>query len=252
MIRKIALAGVITAFSFASLVSDIEKDLIQAIIPKTKIEKIKHTQIDGLYEVFLANGNVFYVYPYKRLIVFGEIYTNTGINLTNKDRQKWKEEVNKKRLKGLGAKKLIEDSFKINYNKGSKRYALVMFTDPECPFCRKVDKFLKFKNASVYVNYMPLSFHPHAKKWALQILSSKNKKKAIEAIEKHNKDLNVTITDEAKKTLLATQKLAKELQINGTPTIFVIDTKTNKVIDRIDGANIPKINSWLKKDENEK
>jgi thiol:disulfide interchange protein DsbC len=254
MIKKILAVSSSLIIASASLTNNIERDLVQSVIPKTKIAKIKHTPIDGLYEVFLPNGNVLYVYPYKKLILFGEIYTNTGINLTNRDRTVWINEVNQKNLKKLNAKELTKNAFKLKFGKGSKRYAFVIFTDPECPFCRKVDNYLKTEkpNTTFYVNYMPLYFHPHAHKWALQILSSKDKKKAIETIEKNNKDLNVTITNEAKNTLKATQALAKKLNIRGTPTLFVIDTKTDKVVAKIDGANIPEIKKWIEKDNNEK
>ena len=255
MIKKIAVSLIAALTLHASLITNIEKDLVQATIPHTKIAKVKHTPIDGLYEVFLQNGNVIYVYPYKRLILFGEIYTNTGINLTNQDRIAWMNEVNQKNLKKLSVKELTKHSFTLKFGKGSKRYAFVMFTDPECPFCRRVDKFLEHNkdiNTTFYLNYMPLYFHPHAKKWALQILSSKDKLKAIKTIEKTNKDLNVTITKKAKETLKATEALARKLNIRGTPTIFVIDTKTNKVIAKIDGANIPQINRWIQRDKNEK
>jgi thiol:disulfide interchange protein DsbC len=255
MIKKLLTIGVtIAVLNANSLISKVEKDLVQSVVPNTKIEKIKHTAIDGLYEVFMKNGQLFYVYPYKRLLLFGEIYTNTGMNLTNNDRVKWANEVNKKLLTKMNAKELTKDAFKLNFGKGANRYAIVLFTDPECPFCRKVDKYLEEEkpNTSFYVNYMPLYFHPHAHKWALQILSSKDKLKAIKSIEKTNKDLNVKITKEAKETLKNTQALAKKLNINGTPTMFVIDTKTNKVVDKINGANIPKIQKWIKKDKNEK
>ncbi len=254
MIRKTLISLSLIATLHASLISNIERDLVQAVIPNTKIAKVKHTPIDGLYEVFLQNGNVIYVYPYKRLILFGEIYTNTGINLTNKDRIAWMNEVNQKNLKKLSFKELTKHSFTIKYGKGSKRYAFVMFTDPECPFCQRVDRFLRNNNvnATFYLNYMPLYFHPHAHKWALEILSSKNKLKAIKQIERTNKGLNVTITQKAKNTLKATQALARKLNIRGTPTLFVVDLKTGKVVAKIDGANIPLIRKWIERDENEK
>ena len=204
--------------------------------------------------MFLQNGNIIYVYPYKRLILFGEIYTNTGVNLTNQDRIAWLNKVNQKNLAKLSLNELRKNSFTLKFGKGSKRYAFVIFTDPECPFCRKVDEFIKTHkvNATFYLNYMPLYFHPHAHKWALEILSSKNKLKAINQIEKTNKDLNVAITQEAKNTLKATTALARKLNIRGTPTLFVVDLKTGKVISKIDGANIPVIRKWIEKDENEK
>jgi len=255
MIKKIVLPLMIgSLLSASSLIQEQEKDLIQTILPNTKIGKVEHSQIDGLYKVYLNNGNLIYVYPYKRLVFFGEIYTNTGLNLTAQDRQSWKDKVVKENLSKISSEELIKNAFKLDFGKGANRYAFVLFTDPECPFCRKVDKFVKNTkpNLSVYVNYMPLYFHKNAKKWALQILSSKNKKEAIDKIETTNKDLNVKITQQAKDTLKKTTELAKKLNIRGTPTIFVIDTKTHKVVDLIKGANIPKIQEWIKKDENAK
>ena len=253
--KKILLATMITISSYAtSLIQAEEESLVKSVLPKTKIVKVTHSQIDGLYKAYLGNGNIIYVYPYKRIIFFGELYTNTGLNLTARDKEKWSNEVVKNQLKNLNVKELIKDSFELKFGKGSKRYAFVIFTDPECPFCRKVDKFLQDKkvNATFYVNYMPLYFHKNAKKWALQILSSKDKKSAIEQIEKTNKDINITITQQAKDKLKNTQNLAKKLGIRGTPTLFVIDLKDKKVVDIIKGANIPKIQNWITKDKNEK
>jgi len=251
--KKLILSfGIAAALFGASLINQEEFSLVQSVIPGTKISKIEHTPIDGLYAAFLPNGNVIYVYPYKRLILIGEIYTNTGINLTNKIKNAWKNKIQKEQLKKINAKELLKNSFEIKFGKGSNRYEIVAFTDPECPFCRRVDKFVRDKNITFHINYMPLYFHPHAKKWALEILSSKNKKEAIKTIEKTNKDLNVTITKEARKTLKATQALAGKLGIRGTPTMFVIDKKTGKVVDVINGANIPKIREWIEKDKETK
>jgi len=251
--RKALLSvALITGLFANSLVSSIEKDLVQSIVPNTKIVKVAHTPIDGLYKAYLENGNIIYVYPYKRLIFFGEIYTNSGINLTALDKQRWQNEVAKKQLSKLSVKDLTKYSFIQKFGKGSNRYAFVVFTDPECPFCRRADKFLKNKNVTIYTNLMPLSFHPHARAWSLEILSSKDKQKAFEKIRETNKDLNVRVTKEAKERLKDMQNEAVNLGIRGTPTFFVIDLKTNKVVDTIQGANIYKLKEWLKKDENEK
>jgi len=254
MIKKITISLITVLSLNATLTTEIEKSLVQAVIPNTKIAKIKHTPIDGLYEAYLENGNLIYVYPYKRLVVFGEIWTNTGRSLTNESRMKWQEESNKKMLEKLNAKDLIKHSFKMKMGSGSNRYEFVVFTDPECPYCKKVEEYLhKTKpNMTFHINYMPLAFHKKAKDWSLQILSSKDKVKAMKTIAKTNKDLNVTITKEAKEQLKAMEDVARSLNIKGTPTLFVIDKKTNKVVGKIDGANVPEIEKWIKKDKDEK
>jgi len=254
VIKTIAISLITTLSLNASLTTEIEKSLVQAVIPNTKISKVKHTPIDGLYEAYLENGNLIYVYPYKRLIVFGEIWTNTGRSLTNESRMKWQEEANKKMLEKLNANDLIKHSFEMKMGSGSNRYEFVVFTDPECPYCKRVEEYLhKTKpNMTFHINYMPLPFHKKAKDWSLQILSSKDKVKAMKTITKTNKDLNITITKEAKEQLKAMEDVARSLNIKGTPTLFVIDKKTNKVVAKIDGANVPEIEKWIKKDKDEK
>ncbi|EKJ6088800.1 DsbC family protein, partial [Campylobacter coli] len=45
------------------------------------------------------------------------------------------------------------------------------------------------------------------------------------------------------------KSLGEKLNIMGTPKIFIVDKKENKIIDVIDGANLEKINSYLDKDK---
>lgn len=126
---------------------------------------------------------------------------------------------------------------------------MLIFTDPECPYCAKLEEFLEQKDVSVYVNFLPLNFHKNAKRWSEQILSSKDIKAAIKQIRLTQKDLNVKVSKEAQKTLKATMALGEKLKINGTPKVFIIDKKDkNKIVATIDGANLDKVQEFLNKD----
>lgn len=228
-----------------------EEALVKGIIPSTKIDKVERAEIDGFYKAYLGNGNIFYINPFKRVIFIGELYTATGDSLTANDVQKWQAELNEKALKQANATELLQNAKKVVYGSGSKRYEFIIFTDPECPFCARVEEFLEKQNATLYANFFPLSFHQNAKKWSGQILSSKDIKEAMRQIRTTQKDLSgVNITKEAENTLKATIALGEKLNITGTPKIFVIDKKEqNKVIAIIDGANLEKISEFLTKDK---
>ncbi len=50
-----------------------EYELIKQVIPGTKIKKYKKSILDGFYNIYLENGQIIYVNPFKNLILFGEI-----------------------------------------------------------------------------------------------------------------------------------------------------------------------------------
>ena len=224
------------------------RDLIQSVVPGTKFEKYKKSIVEGFYTLYLKNGQIIYVNPYKELILFGEIYTTTGYSITQVEKQKWQDEVNNEMAKKTKVKDLLKSSFAIKFNKGSQNdYEFVVFTDPECPYCQRLESFLSDKNVTLHINYYPLPFHKNAKKWSLQVLSSKDKLKAIQTIKKTKKDLDVEVTNKAKKQLEEMIKVAQKVDVRGTPKIFVIDKKQNKVAEIINGANILKVKKYLDK-----
>jgi|GEM_PF-1109463 len=228
-----------------------EESLVKSIIPSTKVEKIVRAEVDGFYKAYLGNGQILYINPFKRLIFVGEIFTTGGQNLTVNDRVKWQSELQNKQLTTLNKAELIKDAKKVDFKKGANKYEFVVFTDPECPYCKKAEDHFEKYDTSVYINFLPLPFHKNAEKWSLEALSSKDFKKAIKQIKTTGKDLGIDITPKAREQLEKMKALGQELGITGTPKFFVIEKNSDKVVDIIDGANIPKIDEYLKKDKND-
>lgn len=251
LLSKIILGSLVTInlTHAKTLIEQQEESLVNGVIPSTKVAKVERSQIDGFYKAYLDNGNILYVNPFKRVIFIGELYTNTGVSLTANDRDTWQSELNNKQVKDLNLKEVIQYAKKVNFNKGSKKYDFILFTDPECPFCARVEELFIKKDVSVYINFYPLSFHPHAEKWSKEILSAPNFKDAFLKLRETQKDLNIKITSQAEQTLKNMKLLGEKLNIMGTPKIFIVDKKENKIIDVIDGANLEKINSYLDKDK---
>ena len=244
-------AATATGHKALTLTEQQEESLVRSIIPSTKVEKVIRAEADGFYKAYLANGQILYINPFKRLIFVGEIYTAGGQNLTANDREIWQHELQNGQLETLTRDELIKDAVKVNFGKGASKYEFVIFTDPECPYCTKAEEHFAKYDTSVYVNFLPLPFHKNAEKWSLEALSSKDFKKAMEQIKKTGKDLGVEITPKAKEQLDKMVALGKKLGINGTPKIFVIEKSSNKVVGIIDGANIPKMDEYLKKDKSD-
>ena len=227
-----------------------ELQLINSVIPNTVVSKYEPSEIQGFYKVYLDNGNLFYVNPFSKLLLFGEIWTNNGFSITQNDRTQWQQELSKTLVEDLkkdyNSEDLKKAAKKIKYGTGSKKYEYVLFTDPECPYCKITEEYFENdKNLDLYIVFTPLDFHKNAKDWSLKALSSKDLKQAIKDI-KENKIPNVEITETAKKDFQAMQDLSNKLKVNGTPRIIVIDKKENAIVDSIEGANLEAIEKYQK------
>ena len=103
---------------------------------------------------------------------------------------------------------------------GDVKHTLYVFTDPRCPFCKKLEaELVKLKNVRIHTFLTPLtSLHPDAKEVSARIWCSENPAKAFENFMLHGLELKT----EAKcaTPLTENEKLMAELAIKGTPTLF--------------------------------
>jgi thiol:disulfide interchange protein DsbC len=225
---------------------NVELEYIQNTVPNTKIAKYKKSFIDGFYEVYLDNGNIMYVNPFKEIFFVGEMVSKNGQSITAHYRAKWQEELAQKQISDLTVDKLIANSKSFKYGKGSGDVEFVIFTDPQCPFCVRVEEFLEKKDATIHINYLPLPMHKNAKELSLKALSAKDFKKAHQEAKKGEVQNVKEISKDAEQKLENMMSLAEELKIKGTPKIFVIDRKKDEVVDVINGADTKKLEKYLK------
>ena len=115
------------------------------------------------------------------------------------------------------------------FGEGDKDIYIV--TDPECPFCRLMEKQKKDilkKNYRVHVILMPLPFHKYAKAMSYYILAGKTDqeraKRMSEVLEGSNKWKNFHPTKEQiqkfNQELKNAKKAANELGAQGTPSVY--------------------------------
>ncbi|MCX7946982.1 MAG: thioredoxin fold domain-containing protein [candidate division WOR-3 bacterium] len=111
---------------------------------------------------------------------------------------------------------------------------IVIFDDPDCPFCRKAIPFFKqlYENnqnkVAIYVRYFPLDIHPDAKRKSIILACSKDYFKTKELLIQ-GKDVKSDIKDcNGEKIVQEDLEYGYNLGIRGTPT-FIIFTEKDTV-----------------------
>ena len=234
--KKLMVGGlmmfIVTAAGF-SMANDnlrMEKETLMKTFPNMKLDGFRESPLKGLYEI-TAGEQVFYFSP-EGYLFFGEIWTKDGKNLTAEMREK----VVAERINSLP----LEKALKIG--NGPKK--VIEFTDPDCPYCRKVDNFLsKRTDVTRYVYFVPLRrIHPDAEKKARYILSQSDKDKAFRDVFEGVLDGKpISIADGAQQQQLEEmEKIATGLGVRGTPALWIEGAHVN-------GADIQRITGLLDK-----
>ena len=168
MFKKVLISSLVVSFlSATTIIEEKEFDLVQSIIPGTKIEKVKASVIvNGMYEAYFEDGSLMYVIPDKRLLFMGEIYTNTGQSLTQKSIENYKttnnikdplyESIENLKVVSIENQKYLKELFEngiLDFKNKNQKYNIVLFKSLSCPYCKKLDEFLKDKNINIS-NYL--------------------------------------------------------------------------------------------------
>lgn len=202
---------------------------LQKAYPQNRIRLARETPVPGFYEVILGEG-VSYVFIKPETIEKLDVITEK-----NRDAyfQHWifggvffdmKNQIDltapmKKLAQMVNVTKLpIENA--ITRELGKAENTLYVFTDPRCPFCKKLEaELVKLDNVRIHTFLTPLtSLHPDAKEISARILCAKDKAQAFEDFMLKGKEISEPA--QCQTTLEANERLMTELGIKGTPTIF--------------------------------
>ena len=219
---KIALIFFLSFISLSVMSDEKElREVIKKTYPELTVKSIQKTDYNDLYEIFIGGQIIYSDKDFSFLIVEGRLVNpKTKEDITSSRL----EEFNKVDFDSLPFKNAIKEV----RGDGSRRIAV--FSDVDCPFCRKLEKetISKLKNITIYTFLYPLAIHPDAKSKSKKIWCSKNKISAWnDYMLKNILPKNDGICDTPIEENL---KLARTLGISSTPTIIVSSGK------RIEGA----------------
>lgn len=209
------LLGLALSVSVVSANADIAtlKANLKKNYPATKVTSVDTTPIKGVYEVVLGK-NLAYTDESGEFFLFGDIIRmKDQSNLTSPKR----DELKKIDFKALPFKDAIV------YKRGNGSRKLAVFSDPQCPFCKRLEpELMKLDNVTIYVFTNPLvSLHPDARNISKKIWCSKDKQKAwreylVSSIEPTSDGMCENPVD-------ANVQLSRELGFDGTPMTILED-----------------------------
>lgn len=179
--------------------------------PQLNIKSVSKTEMPGIYEVY-TNQRIVYTNAEGKYFLVG--------NLIDLAAQKNMTEQREQTLTAIDVKQLpLKQAIK--YVKGKGERTLYVFSDPDCPFCHKLDAELaKLDNVRIYTFMFPLvQLHPEATEIAQRVWCSKDQYTAW--TDYTLKQKKPTATADCKNPVAQNIALAKTLDITSTPTVFL-------------------------------
>lgn len=216
MLNKITAALLIAAASTMAVADEAGvKKAIEAAYPKIKVESVTKTPYASLYEVF-AGGQIIYTdEKLTFLIAEGKIVD-----------PKSKKDITGERLEELT--KINFDALPLNQAikvvKGNGSRKLVVFSDVDCPYCKRLEQneLSNINNVTIYTFLYPIEqLHPDAANKSKLIWCAKDREKAWK--EWILDDKLPATAGNCKVPLDAIGKLAVESSVVSTPTMFFAD-----------------------------
>ena len=188
---------------------------IESQYPEISVSSIKKTEFNDLFEVLIGDQIIYTDEAFSFLVVGKIIDPKTKADLT----QARIDELTKIDFKKLP----FQNSIKIV--KGNGKRKLAVFSDVDCPFCKKLEKetFSKLDNVTIYTFLYPLDIHPDAKPKSINVWCAKDKVRAWNELMIKNKMPDND--NECSNPIQDTIQLGETLGISATPTIILSNGK---------------------------
>lgn len=232
------VVALVVMFASSACAADSPKvsDALKQRFPKLAFDSVEESPVKGIYEV-VSGSNIFYFDAASGHIIFGEMWSPRGTNITAGKRAKIQAKVQSTNYGKFRDR--LADAIKV----GDGPHEVIEVTDPDCPYCRKMHGYWATrKDVTRYIFLMPIAqLHPGARAKADYILSASDRVAALDAVMggKFDKEALPSVT--LNRDLIDRQTaLVTTSGLSGTPAFFVNGTFVN-------GADIPTIENLIKR-----
>jgi thiol:disulfide interchange protein DsbC len=185
---------------------------IEATYPKVQIQSITKTPYGSLYEVFLDGQIIYTDEKFSFLIAEGRLVE-----------PKSKRDITTERLQELTKVDFsslpLEKAIKVVKGNGSRK--LVVFSDPDCPFCKRLEQneLSQINDVTIYTFLYPLEqLHPDAVAKSKAIWCAPDRSKAWQNWILNNQLVKGSTSCDT--PIEETIVLARKLGIGSTPTLI--------------------------------
>lgn len=186
------------------------RSTITAQFPGVKIDSVKKTPYAGLFEVYM-DGQIVYVDPKAEFAITGDVLDlKTRSNITQSRLTE---------LMTIDWSSLpLDKAIKTVKGKGTRQ--LVVFSDIDCPFCRRLEAELaKVDDITIYTFLYPIEqLHPRAVATSRKIWCAPDKQKAWD--DYLAKGVIPDNDGTCDNPVDANIELGRGLHVGGTPTLF--------------------------------
>jgi thiol:disulfide interchange protein DsbC len=212
MIKVLLLLAASMSIAFAGE-TEIKSTLQKKVPQIGEIKQVVKAPVHGLYEV-ITQDHLFYTDDKAQFLIDGAVYDLKSMrNLTAERSHK---------LFALDFSKLPLD-LAVKKVKGNGARKLAIFTDPNCGFCKKLEKELaQIDNITIYQFMYPI--FPGSDEKVRNVWCSKDRVKAWDDLMQHDVIPPAGNCETPTAQILA---LGKKLNINGTPGLIFGDGTTN-------------------------
>ena len=190
--------------------------------PKATVESVTKTPHLGLYELVI-DGQLIYADEDFNYLIDGNIIDTRSMTNVTAARQGDLEELKLKKLAFPFEDLPFELAIKKVKGDGSRRIAV--FSDPDCPFCRRLERDMeKVTDVTIYLFLYPIEqLHPKAPAVSRAIWCSGDRVKAWD--EYMLKGVAPKAAGTCTNPVDKLAEFGKAKRITGTPTIFFVDGK---------------------------
>lgn len=186
---------------------------LQQTFTNLQFEDFGPSPVKGPIYQASAGGRIVYYAPDSEHILFAAVYDRNGINVTALAQ----DATARKKLAGIDTSKALALG-------PTSAPTVIEFTDPDCPYCRALDRFWAAKAAEGKpvrrLIFFVSGIHPEAAAKAEHIHCSADKEQAFKAIYAGAApDLLLTCAGGAAR-VKADAEIVKRIGVSGTPTII--------------------------------
>ncbi len=211
------LTVALALMALPAMANDALRKTLQTRFPDLGIEQVNKSPIAGLWEVY-ADGQIFYADDKGDHVLLNGMLvdTKTRTNLTDDRLSK---------LRSIDFTSLPVE-LAIKEVKGTGKRKLVVFSDADCPFCKRLEKSLQeVSDVTIYTFLYPIDrLHPQANERSRRVWCSGDRLKAWKELMLEGK--NPTAGADCDNPVGKVAALGEKLRVNGTPTLVFASGRT--------------------------
>ncbi len=218
MLKKVAASlALLGIFSIGHADEAAIRKSLQSVFPKARVESVTKTQYPNLYEVFVEGQILYTDENFSYFIAEGRLVD-----------PKTKKDLTASRMDELTRVDFdslpLDQAIKVVRGNGSRK--MVVFSDPDCPYCKKLEQkeLSSLTDVTIYTFLYPLEgLHPDAANKSKAIWCAPDKVKAWNdwilngQLAKNDGDCNTPLGKNA--------ALGRKLGVTSTPTLIFANGK---------------------------